>query len=73
MRKILKNRYLTALCAVVSLMSALPLSAAPIKVHGSVTDEKGEPLAGAMIVAKPRPDGQVRSTVTADEKGNFVI
>lgn len=56
-----------------SLLSAIPVYAAPFTVRGSVVDEKGEPLMGAVIVAKPLPDGQVRATVTADEKGNFII
>lgn len=73
MRKVLKNNVLCALWATVLLIMSSSALAAPIKVRGRVIDEKGEPLMGAVIVAKPQPDGQVRSTVTADEKGNFVI
>lgn len=42
-------------------------------VSGTVYDESGETLPSAIIVAKPSIDGAVRSSVTADVKGQFSI
>ena len=51
----MRNRFLALFWAMAMLAFAIPSAAAPIKVKGSVTDEKGEPMMGAIIVANPRP------------------
>ena len=69
----MRNRFLALFWAMAMLAFAIPSAAAPIKVKGSVTDEKGEPMMGAIIVAKANTKAQPRATVTADDKGRFVI
>lgn len=55
------------------LLCSMATWAQNITVGGIVSDEAGEPLPSAIIVAKPSVDGQVRTTVTADSKGQFSI
>ena len=55
------------------LLCSMATWAQNITVGGIVSDEAGEPLPSASIVAKPSVDGQVRTTVTADSKGQFSI
>lgn len=59
--------------AVLLLGSCLCLMAQSIKVRGCVSDESGEPLPMAIIVAKPDAAGAVRTSVTADVKGLYTI
>ena len=68
-----KSKFLTMALAVVLLMLSLPAAAQSLKVRGSVSDEKGEPLIGAVVVAKKQVQGDALATATADEKGQFVI
>lgn len=45
----------------------------PFVVNGTVSDEAGEPLPSAIIVAKPNAEAAVRTSVNADVKGRFSI
>ncbi|MBQ7269752.1 MAG: hypothetical protein IJS62_07880, partial [Bacteroidales bacterium] len=68
-----KNNLRIGCFTLLLLLLSVRLAAAPVKVTGSISDEKGEALMGAIIVSKPGADGQVRNTSAADEKGRFVI
>lgn len=55
------------------LLCSLGAAAQSITVRGTVTDEAGEPLPSAIVVAKPDEAGSVRTSVTADAKGEYSI
>lgn len=59
--------------ALILFLCGLTSWAQSITVGGTIYDEAGEPLPSAIIVAKPSVDGQVRSSVTADAKGQYSI
>ena len=61
------------LWAALLLVGSLSAAAQPFTVSGSITDEGGEPLGSAIVVSKASADAPVRSSVTADVKGNFTI
>ena len=68
-----KINQIIVFATVLLLFSAVRMAAAPVTVKGIVLDEKGEVLAGAIVVAKPGPDGAVRATSTTDVNGIFSI
>ncbi len=68
-----KNNLRIGCFTLLLLLLSTRLAAAPVKVTGSISDEKGEALMGAIVVSKPGADGQVRNTSAADDKGRFVI
>ena len=65
-----KHNIILALLLILPGISAWAQS---FTVRGSVSDEAGEPLPSVIVVAKPGAEGPVRSTVTADNKGQFSI
>ena len=69
----LKNKLLVMAMAVVLLLPSLPAAAQLITVSGAVSDEKGEPLIGAVVVAKSSGQGDASVTATTDDKGRFKI
>ena len=68
-----KSKFLVMAMTVCLFVLSLSAAAQPVKVHGSVSDEKGEPLIGAVIAAKKQVQSDAQATATADEKGQFVI
>ena len=56
-----------------ALFVGLGLAAQSFTVSGTISDENGETIPSAIVVAKADATGAVRSTATADTKGRYSI
>ena len=63
---------MAAAALLLGLIFPLALKAQPHSVQGRVTDDAGEPLAGAMILV-PGADGSPKATAMADVEGRYNI
>ena len=68
----MKTKYIIALIVAI-LSGIIPAAGQGFTVRGTVADENGGLLYGAIVVAKPDKDGAVRSTATVDESGQFSL
>ena len=70
----MKNRsILVALLGLIMAVVPTAAQAEPMTVRGTVTDEHGETLIGAIVVSKKTEKGDVLQSAVTDGQGNYVI
>jgi tetratricopeptide (TPR) repeat protein len=68
-----KQLLTAAAFAAVLIVSALPAAAQTGRIGGTVKDDKGQPIKGAMVVAENPNASPSSFTATTDDKGRFSI